>query len=154
MTKPHRRGLLILFQRALNISVIPSKRHKSSEEVKGRPHSSERPPDVTCTGAQVCLSQSDTHTTTKGYHRELAKHSFTCWFRFLASRLNHTTRISSHNLALINRRGSTGPGSAKNSFNSTHCMASYLIMPHYTPTFCSYLTFPSSSCLISFSFCI
>lgn len=60
----------------------------------------------------------------------------------LTSRLNHTTRISSHHLALINGCGSAGPGSAKKQLQWTHCMASYLITS--LPFLCSYFTFPSS----------
>lgn len=49
----------------------------------------------------------------------------TCWLGFHTSHLNHRTRTSSHHLALINKCGSTGPGSAKkekkkkSSFDST-----------------------------------
>lgn len=60
-THTHRQDLLILRQRALHISVLPSKRQESSKEVKQRPHSSEHPLDITCTGAQMCLLQSDRH---------------------------------------------------------------------------------------------
>lgn len=104
-------------------------------------------------GFQVCSPRSDTNTTTnKGYHRKLAKHSFTC--RLCVTQTHSTphiwttpTGIRSHHLALINRCGSAGPGSAKKAaLIWSHCMASYLI----TPRLCSYSTIPSSLCLISY----
>lgn len=55
--------LLILLQRALTISILPSKRHENRTagvEQREQQHSSQRPLDVTCTGAQVCSIYEDT----------------------------------------------------------------------------------------------
>lgn len=86
----------------------------------------------------------------KGYHRKLAKHSL-----LLASHQNHTTRISSRHLALINRCCSTDPGSAKKkkkkSFKSTHCMASYLLTPLSLPVATSPSHHPPDEFLIVYN---
>lgn len=106
-----RKCLFILLQRALHMYLYYLKRGREAEG------------GSTPSPAQVglrCVCHSWTHTTTKGYQRETEKCSFSCLLRFLASCQNHKTRISFGDLALIIRRDSTGPGSAKNSLNPSH----------------------------------
>lgn len=96
-----------------------------------------------------CVCHSRTHTTTKGYQRETEKCSFSCLLRFLASRQNHKTRISLGARALIIRRDSTGPGSAKKQPEAITWLLTYKC-PTTPPILCSYFTFPLSPCLISY----
>lgn len=135
-----RKCLFILLQRALHMYLYYLKRGR---EVEGG-----STPSPALVGLR-CVCHSRTHTTTKGYQRETEKRSFSCLLRLLASCQNHKTRISFGDLALIIRRDSTGPGSAKKQPEPIAWLLIYKC-PTTPPILCSYFTFPLSPCLISY----